>query len=61
MKKFQVPQSYYPAENKTIRFPVDLIDKIENAIVCKNCSFSAFIVAAVRFALENMNENENEN
>ena len=57
MREFKIPK-ISDATNKTIRFPDDLIQEIEKAIVCKNCIFSAFVIAAVRFALENMNEKE---
>ncbi len=57
MKKFKIP-SIPPTTNKCIRFPNDLINKVENAIVGKNCTFTAFVVEAVRVALENIEEEE---
>lgn len=60
MREFKIPE-LSNATNKSIRFPDDLIEEIENAIVCKNCTFSAFVIAVVRFALENMNEREETN
>lgn len=57
MREFKIPK-LSNATNKSIRFPDDLIEEIENAIVCKNCTFTAFVIAAVRFALENMKEKE---
>ena len=51
MHKFQIPKQ--PATtNKTIRFPNDVIEAVETAIVGKKCTFSAFVVAAVRSVLE---------
>lgn len=47
-------------ENKTIRFPVTLIEKIENAITGKNVTFSKFVIQACEYALENMEDIENE-
>ncbi len=38
--------------NKTIRFPNDVIEKVEEAIQGKECTFSAFVIAAVKSALE---------
>ncbi len=55
MKKFKIP-SIPPTTNKGIRFPNDVIEKVEKAIVGKNCTFSAFVVEAVRVALENLEE-----
>jgi len=57
MKKFKIPK--IPATtNKTIRFPNDVIEGVENAICGKECTFSAFVVEAVRVALENLEEDE---
>lgn len=55
MKKFKIP-SVPPTTNKCIRFPNDLIEKVENAIIGKNCTFTAFVVEAVRTAVENIEE-----
>ncbi len=55
MKAFKIP-SIPPTTNKCIRFPNDLIEGVENAIQGKNCSFSAFVIEAVRVALENLQE-----
>lgn len=57
MKKFKIP-SIPPTTNKCIRFPNDVIDAVENAIRGKNCTFTAFVVEAVRVALDNIEENE---
>ena len=58
MKKFKIP-SIPPTTNKCIRFPNDIIDNVENAIKGKNCTFTAFVVEAVRTALENIAEEAN--
>lgn len=42
---------------KSIRFPDDLIARVEEAITGTGCSFSAFVVAAVRAALDDLDEN----
>ncbi len=59
MKKFKIP-SIPPTTSKSIRFPNDLIDEVENAIQGTNCTFSAFVVEAVRVALENLKEDNEE-
>ena len=55
MKKFRIP-NIPPTTNKSIRFPNDVIDEIEDAIKGTDCTFSAFVVEAVRVALENLKE-----
>ena len=57
MKKFKIP-SVPPTTNKCIRFPNDIIEKVENAIRGKNCTFTAFVIEAVRVALENIEEDK---
>ena len=55
MRDFHIPK--IPATtNKSIRFPNDVIDKVEEAIRGTDCTFSAFLVEAVRVALENLQE-----
>lgn len=55
MRDFHIPK--IPATtNKSIRFPNDVIDKVEKAIRGTDCTFSAFVVEAVRVALENLQE-----
>ncbi len=53
MGKFKIP-SIPPTINKTIRFPADVIEGVEAAIQEKDCTFSAFVIAAVRAALEEL-------
>ena len=59
MKKFKIP-SIPTTTNKSIRFPDNLIAAVEDAIRGKDCTFSAFVVEAVRWALENLQEDEEE-
>jgi len=55
MKKFKIP-STPPTTNKCIRFPNDIIENVEEAIKGKDCTFTAFVVEAVKAALENLQE-----
>ena len=55
MKKFEIP-NIPPTTNKSIRFPNNIIDAVEEAIRGKDCTFTAFVVEAVRVALENLAE-----
>ncbi len=57
MGKFKIPQTP-PTVNKTIRFPSDVVQGVEQAIQGKECTFSAFVIAAVRAALEDLEEAE---
>lgn len=58
MEKFKIP-NIAPTTNKSIRFPDDVIEGVEAAIVGQNCTFSAFVVAAVRAALEDLEKQKN--
>lgn len=53
---FQIKPYKKETENKTIRFPIPLIDKIENAIRGKEITFSRFVIQACEYALENMKD-----
>lgn len=53
MGKFKIPNTP-PTVNKTIRFPTDVVENVEQAIQGKECNFSAFVIAAVRAALEDL-------
>ena len=53
---FRLVESRSETENKTVRFPVDLINDIEKAISGKNITFSKFVITACQYALENLDE-----
>lgn len=55
--KFKIPKTL-SSTNKSIRFPNDLIEQVEDAIRGQDCTFSAFVVEAVRVALENLQDDE---
>lgn len=58
-RKFKIP-NIPPTTNKGIRFPNDVIAEVEDAIRGRDCTFSAFVIEAVRVALENLKEEEEE-
>ncbi len=60
MKKFKIPV-VPPTTNKCIRFPNNIISDVENAIRGKDCTFTAFVVEAVKVALENLKDEETHN
>ena len=55
---FKIP-SCSPTTNKSIRFPDSLIEEVENAVRGTDCTFSAFVIAAVRNALDELNKGDN--
>lgn len=55
MGKFKIPENP-PTVNKTVRFPANVVDQVERAIRGKDCTFSSFVIAAVRAALEELEE-----
>ncbi|MGN1098135.1 MAG: YlcI/YnfO family protein [Clostridia bacterium] len=59
MKKFKIPV-ISRSTSKCIRFPDEVIEAVENSIRGLDCTFSAFVVEAVRVALENLNEENDE-
>ena len=61
MAKFEIPNRLPKtptSTNKSIRFPNELIEAVEDAIRGTNCSFSAFVIEATRVALESLREQE---
>jgi len=57
---FQIKPDRQAAENKTIRFPLPLIEEIEVAIRGKDTNFSRFVIQACEYALANMDEPKKE-
>lgn len=55
MAHFRIPV-IPPTCNKTIRFPVDVIEDVEYLIRGKQCTFSALVIEAVRTAIISASE-----
>lgn len=55
---FKIKENRRESENKTIRFPIQLIESISKAIAGKDVSFSNFVIQACEYALENMDSND---
>lgn len=51
---FQLKPDRKETENKTIRFPLSVIERIDQVIVNQDVSFSSFVIQACEYALENM-------
>ena len=57
---FQLKPDRKESENKTIRFPVELIGRIDNAIINQDVSFSSFVIQACEYALNDMDTSKNQ-
>ena len=55
MSNFKIPIIPQTTQ-RSIRFPNDLIDDVERAIKGKETTFTAFVVAAVRHVIDELNE-----
>ena len=57
---FEIKSDRKETENKTIRFPLQLVKDIEVAIQDKDVTFSGFVIQACQYALDNMKKAEDE-
>ena len=55
MRKFKIPKAP-TSTNKSIRFPDEIIKGVETAIKGTDCSFSLFVIEAVKVALESLED-----
>lgn len=55
---FQLKPDRHESENKTIRFPIPLIQRIEKVLQNSNTTFSGFVIQACEYALDNMEEDK---
>ena len=53
---FQLKSNRKETENKTIRFPLPLIEEIEKVIQNKDVTVSSFVIQACEYALRDMDE-----
>ena len=55
---FQLKPNRKETENKTIRFPLYLVERIEKAISTsiQEVTFSSFVIQACEYALDNLEE-----
>ena len=58
---FKIQPSKKESENKTIRFPLPLIERINQALVGTDVSFSSFVIQACEFALSNLADQQERN
>lgn len=57
MSNFKIPKIPSTTQ-RSIRFPNNLIEDVENLIVGKDCTFSAFIIEATRYCVDEINDYE---
>lgn len=55
---FQLKPNKKESENKTIRFPLELIEQIESEIKDKDVTFSSFVIQACEYALNDLKNNK---
>ena len=53
---FQLKSNRKETENKTIRFPLPLIEEIEKAIQNEDVTFSSFVIQACEYTLRNVED-----
>lgn len=53
---FQIKPDKKETENKTVRFPITLIERIDNVLIENNVTFSGFVIQACEYALDNMEQ-----
>ena len=58
---FQLKPNKKESENKTIRFPLPLIEQIESQIEGQDVTFSSFVIQACEYAISELNNNNNNN
>ena len=51
---FQLKPNKKETENKTIRFPIPLIDRIDKVLENQDVTFSSFVLQACEYALDSM-------
>ena len=55
---FQIKPDRKETETKSIRFPLELVEKIETAIERNDVSFSSFVIQACEYALDHIDKIE---
>ena len=57
---FQLKPNRKESENKTIRFPVELIDRIDKAIVNQDVTLTSLVIQSCEYALNDMDTSKNQ-
>lgn len=51
---FTIKKDYVEYENKSLRLPKDLIDKVQNLANQNSLSFNKVVIQCIEYALDNM-------
>lgn len=54
----QIKSDRRETENKTVRFPVDLIKRIDKIMAEKDVSFSGFVIQACEYVVDELEKEE---
>lgn len=55
---FKVKKESSEYENKSLRLPKELIDKVQELATANNTSFNKVVIQCIEYAFENMNPTE---
>lgn len=53
---FKIRKEFAEYENKSLRLPVELIDKVQRLANENNISFNRVVIQCIEYALEHMDE-----
>ena len=59
MKSFRLKKEYTDYENKSLRLPKDLIEKVQQLANDNEMSFNKVVMQCIEFALENIEDSNN--
>lgn len=57
----QIKSDRRETENKTVRFPIDLIKRIDKIMIEKDVSFSGFVIQSCEYVVDELEKEENGN
>lgn len=57
---FKIRHDRKETVNKTVRFPLELVERIEYGIAGEDVTFSSFVIQACEYALDNMEDEKND-
>lgn len=52
----QIKSDRIETENKTVRFPIDMLARIEDVMLEKNVSFSGFVLQSCEYVLDELDK-----
>lgn len=58
---FAIKKDYVEYENKSLRLPKDLIDKVQDLATKNSLSFNKVVIQCIEYALDNMEKTDASN